>query len=367
MRATVVGAGIIGLSIARSLLTQGHAVSVYDQGPVPNPLASSVDASRLIRHTYGAKVGYAAMVDDAYAAWDRLWAETGECHYARTGTLLLGYERSGWAEECVETLAKIGKTWEELSPEAAEARFPLLTLSGIARAYVVPSGGALHAERIVSLLATRVRALGGRLHESTPVAEADPETGTVRPRDGAPVTADLLILAPGPWVGRLLPDLAERLTPSRQVICYADAPADLRARWERMPMLLDIGPEAGFYVVPPQFGAGIKIGDHSFSLRGDPDIGREPDPDEVRAMFESAAPRLRHFERYAPREGRTCFYTVEGEERFVIEPRGKAFVFAGFSGHGFKFGPLIGERFAEVTAGRLSADAFRSWAEGRET
>lgn len=366
MRVAVVGAGVVGLSIARALLAAGHEVTVYDQGRVPNPLGSSVDRSRLIRHTYGRQLGYAAMVDDAYAAWDRLWAEMGESLYVRTGTLLLDYGEGGWPRDCVATLARIGKSWEALDRKAAEERFPLLDLSGIAQACFVPTGGVLHAEKIVAALARRVRELGGTLCEETRVAEVDAAASAAVLADRGRVEGDLLVLAPGPWVNRLLPDLAERLTPSRQVVCYAEIPADRRERWSTMPMVLDIGPESGFYVVPPHFGAPLKIGDHSFSLRGDPARDREAGAAELNRLFESASSRLKEFPRYRLRDGRTCFYTVEPQERFVVEPRGKAFVFAGFSGHGFKFGPLIGERFAEVVAGRRSVEAFIRWAEGCE-
>jgi glycine/D-amino acid oxidase-like deaminating enzyme len=39
---------------------------------------------------------------------------------------------------------------------------------------------------------------------------------------------------------------------------------------------------------------------------------------------------------------------------------------AGFSGHGYKFAPLIGERLAAVVDGRLEFTAFREWLAGAE-
>jgi glycine/D-amino acid oxidase-like deaminating enzyme len=83
----VVGGGIMGLCAAWALRRVGGEVALYEQGPLPNPLASSFDHHRLIRYTYGAMTGYARMVREAYAAWDRLWADLGQRHYHETGTL----------------------------------------------------------------------------------------------------------------------------------------------------------------------------------------------------------------------------------------------------------------------------------------
>lgn len=366
MRVAIVGAGVVGLSLARSLLRAGHAVIVYDRAEVPNPHASSVDRSRLIRYAYGRQTGYAALVDDAYAAWDRLWAELGETHYARTGTLVLSHPGATWARDSADTLAAMGRPVEWIDPEEAEARYPLLDLTGIERVFYVPTGGVLHAERIVAALADRVRALGGELHEHCPVESVDTAQGRLALAEGGHVQAELVLLCPGPWAGQLLPDLSQRLTPSRQLVSYGTIPPETRQQWDAMPMVLDIGKDSGFYAVPPVLGEPLKIGDHSFSMQGDPDIDREPGAAELRRMFGSARGRIRGFADYRLLDGRTCFYTVADDERFVAEQRGRAVVLAGFSGHGFKFGPLIGERFAAVAAGRLSFAAFARWAEGQE-
>ena len=47
MRAIIVGGGIMGLCTAWALCRSGHDVVLYEQGPIPNPLASSYDEHRL--------------------------------------------------------------------------------------------------------------------------------------------------------------------------------------------------------------------------------------------------------------------------------------------------------------------------------
>src|SRR5258708_22406269 len=87
MKISIVGGGIMGLASAWALARDGHSVTVFEQGTLPNPLGSSVDEHRLIRHPYGAERGYTRMIGPAYAAWGQLWARLRATPYPPTGTL----------------------------------------------------------------------------------------------------------------------------------------------------------------------------------------------------------------------------------------------------------------------------------------
>src|SRR5690349_17942381 len=99
MKVTVVGAGIMGMSVAWALARDGHQVSVYEQTQIPNPLGSSVDQHRLIRFPYGNELGYTRMVADAYWAWEQLWSDLGKQLYIQTGTLVLASAEKNWIRD----------------------------------------------------------------------------------------------------------------------------------------------------------------------------------------------------------------------------------------------------------------------------
>ncbi len=365
MKITIVGAGVMGLSTAWALVRAGHAVTVFEQAEIPNPLGSSVDQHRLIRHPYGAERGYTRMIGAAYDAWDALWRDLGEKHYAATGTLVLETSAGNWGEDSAASLAAEGIAFRRLTAADVAREFPLVDPANVRFGLYLETGGALFADRIVASLARWLGGHGARIATETRVRDIDPERRRVTLADGAVVDADALVVAAGPWVRRLVPALAARVTPSRQVVAYLAPPADLAAAWQRHPMILDIDPASGFYLVPPRAGTGLKVGNHGFTLNGDPDRDRIAGEDEARAVASLCAKRLRDFPRYRLAEAKTCFYDVEPQEHFIVQPLARAaWVMTGFSGHGFKFGPAVGREVARVIAGERDGSSLTAWAAG---
>ena len=316
MKAIVVGGGIMGLATAWALAREGHAVELFEQGPLPNPLASSMDEHRLIRHPYGDQAGYARMIDQAYAAWDLMWGDLGQRLYAATGTLALTGNGETWAERSAAILAGIGKSMKEMPLDELPRRFPQLDARGVERAFWMDGGGVLFAQDIVAALA---RHLAGRptvtLHAETPVRTVDLEHGRIVTDAGARHDADVVVVAAGAWVGRLLA-ADRRLVPSRQVVIYFNLPADQRAIWAKSPMVIDKTGDVGLYLVPPAEGRGLKIGDHVFSRTGDPSAERQAHEEEMRPLLR-ALPR--------PDQGLRSLAHRPAEGLLLYGDRGRAF------------------------------------------
>lgn len=354
----------MGLASAWALLRRGHAVTLIEQSEIPNPHGSSVDQHRLIRYPYGAQPGYTRMVAEAYEQWDALFADIGERPYAQTGSLVLAAGNERWARESEECLRSLGHEPQWLTSGELERRFPLIRSDGIRSAFYLDSGGVLLASRIVASLARHIEARGATMRKGTAVSSVDLAAASVTLPDSRTLEADAIVVTAGAWAPRLVPELRERVTPSRQVVAYLEPPADLRPHWDNAPLLLDIEPEQGFYLVPPVLGTGLKVGDHRFTLRGDPDRDREASPAETRAVAELCRPRLRDFDRYRVVFGKTCFYTVEPSERFLVLARGRGLVVSACSGHAFKFGSVIGARVAETIDGTRDPASLARWAAG---
>jgi glycine/D-amino acid oxidase-like deaminating enzyme len=367
MRAIVVGGGIMGLCTAWALRRAGHEPVVYEQGPIPNPLASSCDEHRLSRFTYGAMTGYARMVQGAHAAWERLFADLGRSHFRPTGTLVVARAEGGWVEasmRCLETMRLPVERW---SPGTLAERLPFLRFEHARFALFTPTGGVLFARRILEDLGRWLSRQGIALHAHSRIAEIDIDRAAVRTEGGGTDWGEALVVACGPWSPDLVPSLRGRITPSRQVALYLEPPAKALPAWRAAPMVLDQieAARGGFYAVPPVDGTPLKVGDHGFSLCGHPDRERTATEADRLEPLAVARTRLVDFERYRALEARTCFYSVADGERFIVEPLGRAWVLAGFSGHGFKFGAVIGEAIAEALGGNRSGETVTAWAAGR--
>jgi glycine/D-amino acid oxidase-like deaminating enzyme len=112
------------------------------------------------------------------------------------------------------------------------------------------------------------------------------------------------------------------------------------------------------YGFPLQGPGWLKIGSHITGSTADPNAGYEPDEGEVavvrdfirRIIPDAAGLELAMVDR--------CMYDMTPDEDFILDhlPESERVIIgSGFSGHGFKFGVLIGELLAAMTLGEQPA------------
>ena len=110
---------------------------------------------------------------------------------------------------------------------------------------------------------------------------------------------------------------------------------------------------ADFMPSPPSADGRIKVANHHPGIQGHPD----GDAREVSADFEREARKfLAH---YIPELAEAdiarryvCFYSGTADRDFILDQTAEGLVIgAGFSGHGFKFAPLIGRLLAQLALG----------------
>lgn len=348
MRVAIVGGGISGLSAAWALTKRGHKVTLFEQGPIPNPLSASADEHRIIRRAYGTADAYTFLMTEAFAAWGNLWRDIGAAHFAPTGVLAICQEPGDNADIHREGLDRTGFAYERFEPREAAKRYPFLDAGSVRYAFLSREGGVLFCRRIARDLCVRLRAHGADLREQAPVQRIDVDTGRVQTGSGEVVQADRIVVTAGAWTSNLVPEVAASITPFRTAVAYLDPPADLRPVWERAPAILDVGGPADGYVVPPVDGTRLKVGSGLVKRRSMPDVDRAPEPGEGERIRNLFSPPFARIEEYGVLEVSTCAYTFTADETFFATEQGRALVVSACSGHGYKFGAAVGRRIAEA-------------------
>ncbi len=159
------------------------------------------------------------------------------------------------------------------------------------------------------------------------------------------------MVSAGAWLPFIYPQAGSRLVPSRQAVLYLQPPSHLAAAWAEAPVLVDQGTTHGAYILPPRGGTRLKIGDHTFSRRGNGADDRIPTAADTAGVLTAAREIFADFDQYTGLEPKVCYYTVTEDERFVVEPIGRsAWLYSACSGHGFKLGPLIASGLADAAA-----------------
>ncbi len=77
---------------------------------------------------------------------------------------------------------------------------------------------------------------------------------------------------------------------------------------------------------------------------------QQPDPAMTAALVQAAAELLPGFSP-EPVAAERCVYDNSPDHDFILDRAGQVVIGCGTSGHGFKFGPLIGEWLASLATG----------------
>ena len=355
----VVGAGINGMAAAAALVARGcRRLVVLERFEEGHDRGSSHGAARITRSVY-AHADYVRLMQRVHAeSWPDLEARTGRTLVHPNPGCFFGPEDGlfgGYARAVDEALDGDGVVTRLTRAEGAR-RFPMFRFAPGEGVLEDHTSGVVAAADTMSALRGLCREAGVELRFGARVTGVHPgsEPLTVSLEDGE-VRAEKVIVAAGPWAGALVPSLAGRLTVSRQAVCYLKLADPEVGRQGHFPVWVELGhsEEQVWYGLPEYGRPGIKAAHHRTAPAGrgdDPEADYQPDPERVLRLVAHMRDRLA-----APVVGlvadERCLYTVAPGEDFVIDQHPddpRIVVAAGFSGHGFKFGPLTGRLLAEL-------------------
>jgi len=348
----VVGLGAMGAAAADALARAGQRVIGFDAHARNHALGSSHGRSRITRKAYLEGADYVPLVLRAYQLWHELEAETGQHLLQLTGGLLIGSPTSRTVAGALASARTYDLPHEYLDAAQVAERFPGIRLDDDQMAVYEPDAGVLDAEACVGAMLDRAAMHGAVIRHETPVRSwRDDGAGIRLQTDSGDVSAERLVIAVGPWAGDVLADLGLPLVVRRVVVAHFQP---TQPEWYE----LDINPvyiwelaDGTYFGFPNLPGQGIKVGYHDGGDICTPaTIRREIDDQDVSRLRQALASHMPGA--FGPTlYAVTCMYTNTPDRHFIVSQHtdDARIVYAcGFSGHGFKFAPTIGEIVAEM-------------------
>jgi sarcosine oxidase len=360
----VCGLGVTGSAALYQLARRGVRVLGLEQFRPGHERGSSHGETRIIRLGYFEHPSYVPLVQSAYAKWREIEAAAGRQLLHVTGIVEIGPPDGVLVSGTLASAQLHGLRHEVLAAPELMHRFPAFRVPAHYVGVVQPDGGFLKAEQSIEAMVSLAKAKGAAIRDDEAIHAIEPTASGVRiATDLGVVEAGAAIVALGPWVKALLPDLPAPIRVTRQVMAWFEPldPAPLSGG--RLPVFLLESRHGIHYGFPPLLSPLIKVAKHHHR---DQSVDVDAHDRTVSADDEMLI-RAALAEHLPAANGRliktkTCLYTMTPDGDFIIDrlPGAPQIMIASpCSGHGFKFAPAIGDILADLATGATAHDISR--------
>ena len=362
--AIVIGCGGMGSSIVCALAQRGVRVLGVDQHAVPHCRGSSHGQTRIIRQAYFEHPDYVPLLLEAYRQWVELEACAGQKLLHQTGLLQVG-PPDGFLVPGVRASADAHQLpIETFTGREIAENFPGFHAAEDCVGLFERQAGYLLVEEAISAYLDQAINAGAQILTDRQPARWSVDGQGVRVAVGEEVfAAGQLVVAAGSWTNQLVIDLGVELqVVKKHMYWFANESSRYR---HQSPVFFYETPQGYFYGFPQLDARGIKVADHRGGERvADPGrLDATIDRDDQRRIEKFLCDHLPDISPQVT-DHQVCMYTRSPDEHFIIDRHPhlpQVVLAAGFSGHGYKFAPVVGRAVADiVTEGKspLPIDFF---------
>ncbi|HYY90711.1 MAG TPA: FAD-dependent oxidoreductase [Candidatus Dormibacteraeota bacterium] len=346
----ILGGGIMGLSTACSISKNSDSeVLLVDRYGIGNELCSSNDVNRVFRYSYGSDELYTRMAVESLQLWRQLERESNQELLLQTGLLLLqGEDRNanGFNEASYRTLTKLGLGADELESSELKEKFSQFRAE---RAFFDPHGGVLLASKALQTLRALAETSGVKFLQAQATKILPDNRLQTKTENLQTIQFRRMMVIVGPWTNDLLGRRMPRITPTRQQIIYFQPRHGLDPfRPERCPVFFT----DKHYGLPAAGIDGVKLSPKQLEEPVDPEtVNRIVDDNHIEDCRDACRRFVPDIADGAVLKAKVCLYDMTENSDFVIDrdPDQQTIIYGyGFSGHGFKFAPLIGKLLAQL-------------------
>lgn len=355
----IIGAGIQGSFTGYHLAKKGKKTIILEQFVLPHSRGSSHGQTRIIRKAYEEDF-YVHMMEESYQLWSQLEKEAKVKLYRRTGLLFMGPE-NGHNYQLTKTCLEKNHVPNVVLPRAEFSKhIPLFNLSEGDGALVETTAGVLYADRALKTVQGVFQKLGGVIKDGAEVKDIKPgSVVTVMTVNGV-YRAKSLVVTAGAWANDLLSltGLHLPLKVLRINVCYwrEKVPGSYNVQ-QRFPCFIQVESKESnhdIYGLPSNEYPGLmKVCYHTGSETVPGERDKQTDTSDIDILQRYVARCLPGLVP-VPAVVESCMYTVTPDQHFVLDTHpsySNIAIGAGFSGHGFKFGPIVGKLLCELSQG----------------
>lgn len=354
----VLGGGTMGTAAAWALSTRGVSVLVLEQYGHIHTMGSHGGGTRIFRHAYAEGPEYVPLMFHADNLWCSIQDQLGTSILHRVGILEIDAPGFDHARRASESAEKNGIEFEWLDAAEIRKRWPAFNPPDDWAGGYSPIAGFLDVEAALSGLAAIAMRGDVTFRTNEPVLSwfAD-ERGVAVETERGRYSAGKLIVTAGPWAGQVLAELGMPLTVVRKQNYWIDVDQPAFFRPEVFPVFATASEVGEVYGFPIFRRPGIKMAEHRGGDETTPlTVDRVARDEEAQSCIDLAALAMNGVTDRVL-NGVICMYTRTPDDHFIVDRHPTApnvIMAAGFSGHGFKFTPAIGEQLADLT---LDAEA----------
>ncbi len=354
----VIGVGTMGAAACDCLARRGVKVLGIDRFSPPHDRGSHHGDTRMFRMAYYEHPDYVPLLKRSRELWLDL-----RC-YSEVGGLYMGPENGELVAGSARAAREHSLKHEVLSHGALLNRFPQFVLPRGYSGLYEPRAGFVTTGAIARMIA-RAETNGAVISRNERVLSWSVSDGAVSVKTESTTSrTKSLIVTSGAWTSKLVGDLGIKLVVTRQVLGWVR----LSQSVQNSRIFEAGGPDTpgfpcwaidncdgslhyGFPLLHRNKDCFLKMAKHVHGRVADPDsLDRVVTPEDEAEFRSVIAGHMPGAEGPTSRT-EVCMYTNSPDSHFIVDKHPKhpnVIVACGFSGHGFKFAPVIGEALADL-------------------
>lgn len=355
----IIGLGSMGSSTLYQLAKRGVKVLGFEQFGISHDKGSHSGQSRIVRKAYFEQPNYVPLLQQSYKGWDEIYEKSDIKLFFNNGLVYYGSPD----HPVLEGIKRSANQYNiELNRPQDDPNNNFFNIPKEFETLFEPDAGFALSEETIKSYIAEAQKLGAEIRigervEGWKLSNGDVEVVTSKKT----YKAKKLVITAGAFIRDLLPSISTTITVTGQILTWLKVNNPELFQIDNFPCWVIADEEFdgvfyGFPILPKQKYGGsgyLKLAQH---------FPAELISSRQLATFDSSKEqeRMQRFiNKYLPthrievKSQSRCMYTNTTDEDFIIDflPRSnkQIVVATGFSGHGFKFVPVIGEVLADLS------------------